>query len=77
MPILKYGLRQIVMEAVHRAVDEQVAILDKHRSVVTVGVESSSSNLVEHAADSAAFSAEVVECLRLIQLSPSATTTST
>ena len=63
MPILKDGLRQIVMEAIHRANDEQVAILAEHRSVITAGVEASSPAVMAHAADSDEFSAEVVECL--------------
>ena len=34
LPILKDGVRQMVMEAAHRANDEQVAILAKHRAVI-------------------------------------------
>jgi hypothetical protein len=42
MPILQAGLRQMVLEATHLAMDEQNAILNKQRAVVDAGGESSS-----------------------------------
>jgi hypothetical protein len=54
IPILKDGLRQTVMEATHLVMDGQVTNLDKQRAAVAAGVESSSSDVVKHAADSAA-----------------------
>ena len=70
LPILKDGLRQMVMEAIRRANEEQDAILAEHRSVIAAGVEASSPAVMAHAADSAEFSAEVVECLQLIPTEP-------
>ena len=45
----------MVLEAVHRANDEQVAILAEHRSVIAAGVEASSPAVMAHAEDSAEF----------------------
>ena len=60
----------MVLEAVHRANDEQVAILAKHRAVIAAGVEAFSPAVMAHAKDSTEFSAEVAECLQLIPTEP-------
>ena len=50
MPILQAGLRQMVLEATHLAMDEQNAILNKQRAVVDAGPESPSQAIVTRAA---------------------------
>ena len=54
MPILKTGLRQMVLEATHLAMCELSTILDKQRAVVDAGGESPSQGIVARAAKSAA-----------------------
>ena len=70
MPIRQAGLRQMVLEATHLAMDEQNAILNQQRAVVEAGPESPSQDIVTRAARSAAYSAEVVACLQLISTEP-------
>ena len=57
MPIRQAGLRQMVLEATHLAMCKQSAILDKQRAVVEAGAESSSQDIVNRAAESAAYTA--------------------
>ena len=61
----------MVLEAAHRANDEQTAILAKHRAVLAAGAEAPSPFVMAHAADSAEFSTEASsECLQLIPTEP-------
>ena len=63
LPVLREGLRQMVLEAAQLATQEQMGDVAKHQQLIDAGA-------VEHAEHGKEFTNEVVDCLQLITTEP-------